>query len=68
MDEYIIKHSNRKDKKYMLETPSGKLIHFGAKGYRDFTLLDGTSEENELVRQRYIKRHQNESSRWIMNK
>lgn len=29
--------SSRKDKKYMLHNPSGKLIHFGASKYQDYT-------------------------------
>jgi len=29
--------STRKDKKYMIENPAGKMVHFGAKGYADFT-------------------------------
>ena len=35
-DEYIIRKSNKSAKKYMLVTPEGKSIHFGAKGYEDF--------------------------------
>lgn len=29
--------STRKDKKYMIRDPSGKYIHFGQKGYADYT-------------------------------
>lgn len=29
--------SSRKTKKYMIESPSGKWIHFGQKGYEDYT-------------------------------
>lgn len=29
--------STRKNKKYMVESPSGKMIHFGQLGYEDFT-------------------------------
>lgn len=29
--------STRKDKKYMVLAPTGKYIHFGAKGYKDYT-------------------------------
>ena len=35
---YSIKTSSRKDKKYMLVTPEGKKIHFGAKGMSDYTI------------------------------
>ena len=29
--------SNRKNKKYMIRNPDGKMIHFGASGYADYT-------------------------------
>jgi hypothetical protein len=29
--------SNRKDKKYMVQNPDGKIIHFGAMKYEDYT-------------------------------
>ena len=35
-DEYLIKKSTKAGKKYMLETPTGRLVHFGASGYEDF--------------------------------
>ena len=35
---YSIKKSTRKDKKYMLITPDGKKINFGAKGMSDYTI------------------------------
>ena len=30
---YILRESTRKDKKFQIITPNGKIIHFGAKGY-----------------------------------
>ena len=35
---YYLKKSNRKDKKYMVKTPKGKTIHFGANGMSDYTI------------------------------
>ncbi len=37
MDTIILKRSTRKGKKYMVEIDS-KTIHFGAKGYEDYTI------------------------------
>ena len=41
-DKYLgpdvpIHYSTRKDKKYMVQNPEGKWIHFGQMGYEDFT-------------------------------
>jgi len=33
----IIMPSTRHDKKYMVRTPEGKLVHFGQMGYEDWT-------------------------------
>jgi hypothetical protein len=35
---YTLKISSKSDKKFMVVTPSGKKIHFGAKGYSDYTI------------------------------
>lgn len=72
---YRLSKSTKKDKKYMVELPSGKTVHFGAKGYSDFILSDG--DENR--KKNYIARHKvNENwkksgidtagfwSRWIL--
>jgi hypothetical protein len=32
-----VMQSTRKDKKYMVADPTGKMVHFGQKGYSDFT-------------------------------
>lgn len=48
--KYILEKSNRKDKKLMVK--NGKTIHFGAKGYSDFTLSKDTNKKKN-----YIKRH-----------
>ena len=64
--------SKRKDKKYVayFKLPDGKekAVHFGASGYRDFTLIsDKTSKfyikdkaGREKVKQAYISRHSKE--------
>ena len=50
---YRLYTSTRLGKKFMVITPSGKVVHFGAKGYSDFT-----KHKNEERKQRYISRHQ----------
>lgn len=57
-DKYIPKTpiyvSTRKDKKYMVETPDGKWIHFGQMGYKDGTLKDNDREQR---RNRFLHRN-----------
>lgn len=48
-----LKLSTRKDKKYQIQTPSGKTIHFGAKGYSDYT-----QHKDPKRKEAYIRRHQ----------
>ena len=48
--KYILEKSNRKDKKLMVK--NGKTIHFGAKGYTDYTI-----NKNPNKKKNYIKRH-----------
>jgi len=65
--QIILYKSNRKEKKYVLDL-GYKRIHFGQKGYRDFTLLnDKTSSfyepdflKREKVKLAYLKRHKND--------
>lgn len=67
-------HSTRKNKKFMMLVSRGKkskLIHFGAKGYSDYTLHKDSDRKR-----RYLLRHANENwntpfsagslSRWIL--
>jgi hypothetical protein len=49
---YTLSVSPKRDKKFMIITPSGKKIYFGAKGYSDFTLHKDVKRKS-----RYIKRH-----------
>ena len=46
--------SSRPAKKYMVEV-EGKIIHFGAAGYEDFT-----THGDESRKKRYLVRHKNE--------
>lgn len=49
---YKLSQSPRLDKKYMVITPDGKTIHFGARGYSDYTI-----HKDKIRRERYILRH-----------
>jgi hypothetical protein len=50
---YHLYDSTRGDKKFMVITPEGRKIHFGANGYEDFT-----THRDENRKQSYISRHQ----------
>lgn len=50
--EYKISKSNKKDKKWMVTTPEGRIIHFGASGYEDYTI-----HKDRARWQRYKARH-----------
>lgn len=66
-DKYIPKTpiyvSTRKDKKYMVETPDGKWIHFGAMGYKDGTLNDA-DKENRIKRFRKRNKKWSQQDKW----
>ena len=47
----IIKPSDRKEKKYMAIVDNKKTIHFGAKGYEDFT-----KHKDKERKERYLAR------------
>lgn len=51
MNKYILKKSNRKDKKYMVLIDNKK-VHFGQKGFTDYT-INKKPEKKDL----YISRH-----------
>ena len=55
--------SSRKDKKYMLQDPDGKWIHFGAFGMEDFT-----RHKDEKRRQNYLSRTAGIKGNWKENK
>ena len=50
MKKYILEKSNKKNKKFMIK--NGKIIHFGSKGYSDFTISKDINKKKN-----YIKRH-----------
>ena len=50
---WILTPSRRQSKKWTITTPQGKKIHFGAKGYQDYT------QHHDKARQmNYITRHE----------
>jgi len=57
MNKYILKKSNRKDKKYMVLIDNKK-IHFGQKGFTDYT-INKKPEKKDL----YISRHKKRENR-----
>jgi hypothetical protein len=65
--QYFKKHipiyiSTRKDKKYMLQDPNDKWVHFGQIGYEDHT-----KHNDENRRQRYLRRSTNIRGNWKDN-
>jgi hypothetical protein len=55
--------STRKDKKYMVERPDGKNIHFGQMGYEDFT-----KHKDLKRREAYLKRATKIKGNWKSDK
>lgn len=52
----ILYKSTKKDKKYMIQKPDGKWVHFGQMGFEDFTKHnDPVRKHNYLVRTANIK-------------
>lgn len=58
-DSYILKESDRKSKKWEIITPKGKSIHFGGKGYSDFTIHKDLERKES-----YIARHKKNDQNW----
>lgn len=52
MSRYYLLTSKRKNKKFMIITPEGKRVHFGASGMSDYTIHKDKDRKN-----RYIARH-----------
>ena len=50
-----VTRSSRKDKKYMVRV-NGRLIHFGARGYDDYT-----THGDDRRKANYLARHRNEN-------
>jgi len=51
--------STRKDKKFMVQRPDGRWVHFGQQGAEDYTY-----HRNEIRRQNYINRASNIKGNW----
>ena len=48
--------STKRDKKYMITTPNGRIVHFGQMGYEDYTKHGNkTRRKNYLTRSGKIK-------------
>ena len=58
-----IKISDKSDKKYMVITPSGKKVYFGAIGYEDYT-----KHRNKTRRRNYRTRSGRINGDWKSNK
>ena len=70
--QIVIMPSDKKDKKYMARIDDTRSVHFGAKGYSDYTV-----HKDDERKERYINRHKkNENwndfntagfwSRWVL--
>ena len=55
--------STKKDKKYMVTTPQGKIVHFGQMNYEDFT-----RHKNKIRRKNYLSRSRKIKGDWKKNK
>ena len=55
--------STRKDKKYMVQKLNGVWVHFGQKGYEDFT-----KHGDNTRRESYLRRTSNIKGNWKDNK
>jgi hypothetical protein len=51
-DGYTVGISTRKNKKYMIQNPDGKWVHFGQMGYEDFN-----KHKNIFRRDHFLKRN-----------
>jgi hypothetical protein len=54
-----IQLSTRRDKKYMVKTPKGRLVHFGQMGYEDYT-----KHKNKTRRKNYLTRSAGIAGNW----
>lgn len=72
MPRYILKQSNKKDKKYMVITPENKAIYFGQSGASDYTInKDPKRKASYLARHRANENWNDLStagawSRWLL--
>lgn len=64
MDEYILKKSNNKNKRYKIITPDNKNIHFGSSKHDNYTIHKNTDRKKL-----YINRHKKlEKNFWTHSK
>lgn len=61
-DDIQVYLSTKKDKKYMVQDPNGKWVHFGQMGYEDFT-----KHRDEQRRNNYLNRSKNIRGNWKDN-
>ena len=57
MDVYKLSKSDKKDKKYLVQTPKGRRIHFGAIRENGIPYEDYTTHKDPKRKKRYLKRH-----------
>ena len=55
--------STKKEKKYMVTTPDGKVVHFGQMGYEDYT-----KHKNKTRRKNYMNRSLKIKGNWKKDK
>jgi hypothetical protein len=55
--------STKKEKKYMVTTPDGNVVHFGQMGYEDYT-----KHKNKTRRKNYLTRSAKIRGNWKKNK
>lgn len=55
--------STKRDKKYMITTPNGRIVHFGQMGYKDFTFT-----HNKTKRKNYLRRSAKIRGDWAKDK
>ena len=69
-DPKALELSTKRDKKLMMKTPEGKVVHFGAKGLGDYLLynLNGEPELAQQKRHSYLERATKIRGNWKKNK
>lgn len=55
--------STKKEKKYMVTTPNGRVVHFGQMGYEDYT-----KHKNKTRRKNYLTRSSKIKGDWKKDK
>lgn len=58
-----IRLSTKRDKKYMITTPEGRIVHFGQMGYEDYT-----KHKNKTRRKNYLTRSGKIRGDWAKDK